>query len=215
MNTPVLIIETISFLASGTLFFQVSTPTFLRYFFVFLLLTIVVESSVLVKVGINVILLYNFFSAFEFVFYLFILMNIIQNPRIKKAILHILWIYPVSVVVNVFLFQVNVFHSITYTIGCLLTVASCIYYFLEIFRKPGSINLLREPAFWLCTGLLFYYTCSFLLLGLYNYIQGLPKVIISHIYTILTIMNFLLYILFSIAFLCRIKIRRRMLDVKG
>src|SRR5687767_13697466 len=100
MNIPVLIIESICLLASVTLFFQVSAPRFLKSFFLFLLLTIIVESTVLVKLGINVIQLYNFFTALEFEFYLFILMHIIRSPKVKKAIIYTLWIYPASVAVN-------------------------------------------------------------------------------------------------------------------
>ncbi len=56
---------------------------------------------------------------------------------------------------NIYFVQVNVFPPTTYSLGCLLIVGICIYYFYELFHLPSSVNLLREPAFWICTGLLF------------------------------------------------------------
>src|SRR5438105_2271988 len=128
MNVPILLIEVLSFVISITLFFQVSVPLYLKLFSTFLLMTLIVEITAwkLVTFGINVTLLYNFFTAFEFEFYLFVLRGIIQNFRIKKVISQVLWLYPVLVFLNVSLIQKNAFHSVTYSIGCLLVVAACI-----------------------------------------------------------------------------------------
>jgi hypothetical protein len=209
MNGPILVLETVCFLASLTLFFQVGIPSYLKLFTLFLLITIAVEYFVPRFVPtLYATILYNIFTAFEFEFYLYIIQRIIYSNKIKKVIYYGLWLYPATVLVNVFLIQYGKFHTITYSLGCLLTVAATIYYFFEIFRSPGSVNLLREPAFWICTALLFYYTCTFALVGLWNYLQGLPTVIYKNVKTILTVLNFLLYTLLSIAFLINIRVRK-------
>ena len=213
MNIPVFIIELICFMASLTLFTRETTPRYLRLFTVFLLITIVVESgsAKLEADGLDIIPIYNIFTAFEFEFYLLMIRFIVHSRRVKKIMLWLLLIYPVLVLLNVMFVQQGYFHTYTYSVGCVLVVASSMYYFFEIFRLPTSVNLVREPAFWLCTALLFYYCCTFTCVGLWNQMDGLPKVILNNVSNILTILNFLLYSLFSIAFLCHIRIRKHAL----
>lgn len=213
MNIPVFIIELICFMASLTLFTRGTTSWYLKLFTGFLLITIVVESgsAKLEADGLNIIPIYNIFTAFEFEFYLLMIRFIVHSRRVKKIMLLLLFLYPVLVLLNVMFIQVGDFHTITYSLGCLLVVACSMYYFFEIFRLPTSVNLVREPAFWLCTALLFYYCCTFTLVGLWNQLEGLPQVILKNVRNILTILNFLLYSLFSIAFLCHIRIRKHAL----
>lgn len=197
-------------MASFTLFIQASIPRYLKSFPFFMLITLVVEitGSLLGKHTVAINLLYCFFTAFEFVYYLLLIKYIIYNQKIKKTISWILAVYPVLVVIDVFFIQPREFHSITYSLGCLLVVLACIYYFLEIFQSKYSVNLVKEPAFWICTALLFYYCCTFPLFGVWNLLKGLPGIILQNLNTILTILNYLLYSLFSIAFLCRIRVRK-------
>jgi hypothetical protein len=67
----------------------------------------------------------------------------------------------------------------------------------------------KEPAFWICSGLLFFYTCSFPLFGLWNHLHGLPRIILRNLAAVMQFLNVLLYSLFSIAFLCRIRIQKK------
>ena len=204
------IFEIICFLASLTLFFQASIPKYLKTFSFFLLITVGVEfaNMLLVKTEKVSVLLYNIFTTFEIVFYLFIISCCIYNLKIRKVIWWIIAIYPVLVFINRTFFQIKTFHTSTYSLGCLFIVAACVYYFLELFQSTRSVNLLQEPAFWICSGLLFFYTCSFPLFGLWNHLHGLPGIILRNLFAILQVLNVLLYSLFSIAFLCRVRLRR-------
>jgi hypothetical protein len=176
------------------------------------LVTVIIEiiGWRLVVNGINATLLYNLFTTLEFEFYLFLLYNIIQNPRFRKVILYCICFYPVLVIANISLIQVNTFHSITYAFGCLLIVTVCIYYFLELFQYSKSIDLKREPAFWMCSGLLFFYCCSFPLFGLLNFIHDVSGVIMRNLASIVMILNILLYSAFIVAFLCNLKAKNEL-----
>jgi len=213
MDLRIISVEAICFLMSLTLFFQVKALSYLRWFPFFLLLTVVVEvGSWTFRKYLNLVLLYNLFTAFEFDFYLFTILLIIKSAKVKRIILYTISVYSLLVILNVSFVQIRHFHTITYSIGCLLVVAACIYYFFEIFQSPQSVHLTREPAFWICSGLLFYYCCTFPLVGLWNQFHGLPRVIHKNIKTILSLLNILLYSLFSIAFLCRIHLRKPQLS---
>jgi len=207
-----LCIVAICFLASLTVYFNSkSSDTYLKLFPPFLMITLFVEllGLYLRNKNQNNLALFNFFTVFEFCFYLWVISLIISNKKIKKLIRVILVIYAFTAITNIlFIQKMKMFHTVTYSLGCLLIVSFCIYYFLELFRLPKSIKLKNDPAFWLCSGLLFYYCCGFPLFGLINFVNGLPRLIIKNFQTIVTIMNILLYSLFTIAFLCRIKTRK-------
>lgn len=175
-----------------------------------MLITLIVEVSawLLIKYKINVTLLYIVFTSFEFMFYLFVIAYSIYNLKVRKIILWLLAVYPVLVLLNRLFIQHKSFHTITYSIGCLLVVAACILYFFELFQSTHSVNLIKEPAFWICSGLLFFYCCTFPLIGLWNYLHNLPGIILRNLNYILTFLNILLYSLFSIAFLCKLRYRR-------
>ena len=202
----------ISFLASLSVYFiSKSSPFYLKLFPPFLLATLIVESFGAYLPSINKpnVWLYNFFTVFEFCFYLFVIILIINNNRTKKIIRIILILYPTITIVNIiFIQQMKAFHTVTYALGCLLIVIFCICYFLELFKNPKSVKLKNNPAFWICSGLLFFYCCGFPLYGLTNFISGISKLIIRNFFSIIIILNIFLYSLFTIAFLCRLKIRK-------
>jgi hypothetical protein len=194
------------FLVSLSVFFnQTKNYFYLKILSPFLLLTFIAEiiGSYWASIGKNNLTFYNFFSTFEFCFYLIFLSLLIKAKRVKKIIFAITFLYAVSAFVNIiFIQQMKSFHSATYSMGCLLVVAFCIYYFFELFRFPKSNRLQFNPGFWICTGLLFYYCCGFPLFGLANlWIQN-TKLLSNTFSEISSLINIFLYSLFTIGFLC-------------
>ena len=200
----------LSLLASLFIVSSKDIPPFLKLFPFFLFLTLLVELTGAFLMATNNTPLYNFFSIFEFIFYLYIIKNIIHNKRIRKIITIVMVLYPIAALINIFfiLGSVNKLHITTYSLGCLLIVIFSIYYFYELFKSTASVNLKREPAFWIITGLLFFYTCSFPIFGFANFISA---VIAKNIGGVLVIINVILYVLFAVAFLCRTRIQRSLL----
>jgi len=177
----------------------------------FLILSFLVEiiGEVRNNKGLNDLMMYNVFNVLEFTFYIWIIREIVQNKESKKVIFYVLLLYPIIDLVNIFFIQGTThFHTITYALGCLLIVILCIYYFFELFQSPSSVNLLRQPAFWICSGLLFFYCCSFPIFGFSNFLTLLPKVFIRNIRTIIILLNVFLYSMFTLAFLCRFRIMK-------
>jgi hypothetical protein len=203
----------LGFLVSLTIAFRRENVLYLRLFSPFLMTTAIVEVLgfyLLVRRENNTIL-YNLFSIVEFLFYFFVLNRIIHNRTAKRIIFQISWIYALLSVANIiFVQKITVFNTMTYSLGCLLIAAVCIYYFLELFQLPHAVNLARQPAFWICSGLLFYYACSFPLFGFANFIRSWPYVIVKNLATLIDILNIFLYSSFTVAFLCRVKTRKSM-----
>jgi hypothetical protein len=200
----------VSFLVSLFVYLRVNKVSYLKWFPLFLFSTVVIEcvGIYLANKGKSNTVLYNFFTLFEFSYYIILISQAINTRKAKKILYSVVAIYLVIALFNIFFIQKNVFHSITYSLGCLLVVACSVYYFFELFQQPKSSSLLREPAFWICTGLLFYYSCSFPLMGAINFLNVIPPLLFNNAITFLTILNILLYSLFTIAFLCQLKIRK-------
>ncbi len=187
-----------------------SKPIYLQLFPFFLLISLIIDvvanyAIYILKKKSN-LFIYNPFTAFEFVFYIWLLRAIIRNKLVKNILIVLLVLYPIGAGINIYFFQgTHGFHSITYALGCLLIITFSTYYFYELFLIPEPVNLLFEPAFWICTGLLFFYSCTFPLFGLSNIVTSLPRIIINNIEIIINMLNSLLYLMFSIAFLCTIR----------
>lgn len=179
----------------------------------FLLLTLVVEivGWQLSEKALNNADLYNFFSVAAFTYYMYLLMEVVYSRKAKKAILTVMAIYAVISLCNIlFIQKINSFHTMTYSLGCLLIVVISMYYFYEILQAPRSIDLKKEPAFWIAAGLLFFYICTLPVLGVLNYLFSIPGAIARSLEQIIAILNVLLYSLFTIAFICRISFRKSM-----
>ena len=201
----------LSILSGLTVFAQANSPTYLKIFPFFLLLTLINElvAGYLINQGEFTTELYNFYNVVHFGFYIFLLSKILKNPYAQKVVLYILIGYLVFSIGNLLFFQsIHTYNSITYALGCLLVVSLCIYYFFELFRQKYLVRLTREPSFWIVTGLLFYFTCSFPLLASINFMAKVPEIIINNLQTLIQLMNILLYSLYTVAFLCRIKIQK-------
>ena len=201
-------------IAGAIVYFKKGTPVFLRALPVYLLITFTVEyiGQWMNDNGRATVTLYNVFTTIEFVFYFWMLRHMVKNARAKKLLHHSLWLYPVLVILNKLLLQKGLqFHTITFSLGGLLIVMATITYFFELFQFGKPVNLVREPSFWICSGLLFFYACTFPLYALINFLQDPSNIIIKNIASILAIVNILLYSSFIIAALCRIRIRKSFL----
>jgi hypothetical protein len=114
----------------------------------------------------------------------------------------VIFLYTVAAICNiVFIQKMKTFHTVGYSVGCLLVVIFCINYFFELFQLPKSVNLVNNPAFWICSGLLFFYCCGFPLYGFIKLWTNVPLVV-KNFNAIISLLNIFLYSLFTIAFLC-------------
>ena len=188
-------------------------PVYMKFLPVFLFLTFILEviGWQLGQQGINNSIYYNFYSILTFIYYMYIIHQILRSGWVKRIIVICMIVYPIIALVNIFFIQgPHVFHTMTYSVGSLLTIIFCVYFFYELFRIPHSISLKVHPGFWIVTGLLFFNACTLPFIGLANYIYQFSPVLINNLQSILSFLNVLLYLLFTIAFLCRLRFQRSM-----
>ena len=203
------------FLISLTVYLRKPIPIYLRYIPLYFFCLMIVDKAVdyTYDHGIHNNFILNTWSIIEFSFYFFILREIIGSMRIKKRILYIIIVYAILSFINLIFFQSNdLFNPINFTIGTVITVILCIYYFFELFQKTEAHSLSRLPSFWIVSAILFNVVLIFPIFALVSFMNSLSKanlktsmIIFNNIVAIFNIISVLTYILYSIGFLCRIR----------
>lgn len=192
--------------------FQKDPPRYLNTFIVYILLTITVEVvawwySIHNKRN---LIFYNFYAIINFTYLIFLLRSFMTNRKMINVMGVLMVIYPVLTLINLFLIQGlnTIFNTYTFLSGCIIVVTASICYFYERIKYPGPHSLLKDPTFWVSTGLLFFYTCSPPLTGVLNAISLMPFYNYKTLYFINLMINIILYLLFSISFICNLIFRR-------
>lgn len=194
----------------GLLFYQKITPRYIRLFIPFLALTLFVEIANsynwLWFKGPN-LWFFNIFTIIEFIFYFFIFYFSIKNHKIKKLVLFSIPFYVLAACINIFFIQgIFNFHTISYRIASVMIIIYCYLYFRQLLKMDISINILRDPMFWICTGLLFFYSGFFFYFSAFEYIAYTKSVYNLTLWKILSrSLNILLYSSFFIALICNLK----------
>jgi hypothetical protein len=203
------------FLISLSVFAQKPVPVYLRlfplYFFLLMIEDLAIEYTT--PLGIHNTIIPNTSGIAEFSFYFFVIKSTIVNERVKKLIFYTTITFVVFAVINLFFIQRNdLFNPINFTIGTVITVAFCIYYYFELFQKTEAQSLTRHSSFWIVSGILSNVVLSFPIFALISFMDNLSKanqktsmIVFNNIEAIFNIISVLTYILYSIGFLCRIR----------
>lgn len=207
-----------TFLISLMIFFQKPNPFWLKMFPIYFFFAAVsgFYSEWLVSHGHYNTGVANVWGTLEFCFYYYVFHEIISDKRTRRYIFILAILYGLFAFINILFIQKKIgFNAVNYSIGSLLVVLFSIYYFIELFQKTLVQSLSRSPAFWIASALLFgtvlnfpYYTMSSFMETMNKANADRYKFIISHMAAIGNIILTLSFILFSIAFLCRIRIRK-------
>lgn len=185
--------------------------TIMIYFIPFLVVTVLVELSAkwLWLERSQKFVLFNLFTAAEFVFYSLVFRYHLTNKLLRKIIVLLIPIYLLLFFLNVTMLQQlnSTFHSYTFLLGSFfMVVYSCFFLYESILPESISIKLSQQPFFWVCIGLLIFYLGSVIINALVEYLTNSDfkeqGIIIYQ--NITNSLNVILYGSFSTAFfLCR------------
>ncbi len=158
--------------------FKALKSTKMVYFIPFLLITVIVEFigflSISIKDKQQNYWLYNIFTAFEFLFYAYMFSENFKLPILRKFSFAFM---PILVLFSVFNYQYlqgpDHFHTYTLLLGSFFIVFFCCCYFYEwVLPEQITQNLLKQPFFWICVGLLLFYLGSVIINALYEYLRS-------------------------------------------
>lgn len=195
----------LSFIASLVVFAHKGRPLYLKLFSPFLLITLIVEiiSHNFALRGIDNSFLYHLFFPIEFTFYLYIAYNILSSKRVKKAIAIMTVIYLVTIIIYYSVAEIGKFPVVAYCGGAMLIIFFYAFYYREIIRLPIHLTPKREEGFWIFSGVLLYYLATFPIWLCVRFMDSFSKGTLDYFSTLLMLMNYVLYITFIIAFLCK------------
>ncbi len=147
----------------------------------------------------------NIYSVIELCYFTFTLYLIINKTFILRLVYVIASVCLIDIL---FIHGLKTFHTYSYALSVLIIVYLCIYYYYLTFKEAQVVNLLKEPSFWVVTGLLVFYATSLSVTGIFNYIAELPKEMILLARNILLSVNGVFYFILIIAFICQIDTRK-------
>ncbi|OYU56164.1 MAG: hypothetical protein CFE25_02665 [Chitinophagaceae bacterium BSSC1] len=182
------------------------------YFIPFLLLTVIVEfvGYLAVTYGIKNrnYWIYNIFNLIEFLFYAYLFAS---NFQLKFLRLLAYASMPVLILFSslnyIYIQGSENFHTYTLLLGSFFMVFFCCCFFYEwVLPEQITQNLIRQPFFWICVGLLLFYLGSVIINALFEYLRSSDMIQEGkRIYVFINrSLNIILYTSFSISFLiCR------------
>jgi hypothetical protein len=206
------------FIVSLSVFVLKPTPSILKYYPVYFFggLVMNIFQEYTSNRGIHNTGVVNAYAIVDFSFLFLVLRSFIINPKVRKFILFIIVIFDLFAAINLIFIQKKVgFNPINFTIQSLISALLCIYYFIELFQKTEAPSLYRLPAFWITSAIFFNVVLSFPMFALLSFMNELTrtnqvsfKIIFKNIGTIYYIITILTYTLYSIGFLCVIRINK-------
>jgi hypothetical protein len=151
----------------------------------------------------NNLFIYNSFRIVEFALLPLMFQYKLTNGKLKHAIKYIIGGVFLVYIINLVFFQgLYVFNTYTIIVGRIALIFITLTFFFELLQKVETTSLYREPMLWISTGILFYSVGSFLIHGLYDLQLHFSQDLSIKIWAINSVLNLMLNILYSIAFLC-------------
>lgn len=144
-------------LVASVIFWHRIKHTHLRWFLPFLLFIVLIELSgryIRKELHLPNAWLYNISVPIEYCFYTFILWAYFKSAKVRRITAAFLLCFFLFCLANMFFvqgfrkFNTNILKVASFA----MIVLSCLY-FTELMRLEHQVDLLREPMFWIVTGL--------------------------------------------------------------
>jgi len=173
------------------------------------LLLILVTSIVaicLMKAGVrNNLFLFHIYTPIEYTILGLLYRNAVAGTLLKKIITtSIPFFIVLSIVFSAFVQKTDENNSFTTIIESLLILSWSLFYLREVLLLQQVTHLHRFPMFWICVGILFYFTGSLITEGMLNYLIKHSLPLARRMYNIGYIFKYLLFILLMIGAWCQI-----------
>jgi hypothetical protein len=186
-------------------------PAYLALFTCYLLLTLVIECVgwSYKKANSNNLTMYNLYGVVHLTYAIYLLSSFLQPGRAKQVFTWIMLFYPAFALLNIYFIQgPRHFGTYSYIVGAVIVVVCSINYFYQRIKFPGRDNLLRDPSFWIATGLLFFNAITVPYLGIVNFLANIPQYAYKTFSNINAVLSIILYSLFCISSVCSLNFRK-------
>ena len=158
----------------------------------------------------------NVWTSIEFCFDFFIIREILVNTKTRRIIIYLIIFFALFASTHLYINREKIgFDAVNYTIGTIIITILCICYYIELFQKSADISLARQPAFWIVSGIFFNAVLNFPLFVMETFMEEsthfhteASRILFNNLGTIGDMILIMGAILYSIGFLCRIRISK-------
>lgn len=185
-------------------------PGYLKYagffllvtFFVDLLAAAIMFNKALGKKLISNLFLYHILTPIQYIFVSLLYKGYIKSYSIRRVIGVSIFLFPVvSLLISSFIQKITDYNSYSLLLKYCLIVIWVLLYLRQLIVLDYKESLTREPIFWVSTGLLIHSVGNIFVEGVANYLINRYGNYFTNIYYIYSILNYILFIFFGVAFL--------------
>jgi hypothetical protein len=135
--------------------------------FIYLIFKLIVDNLMLyyAAIKVNTVIYFNVNVLVRYIFLSGMFFYKLETPHLKKYIVYSMWVFAFFCIcdfiyINPNLDNLHDHKALLYstTLECLLMIFWILLYFYETIRSLKISNLLSFPFFWVCSGLLLYYS---------------------------------------------------------
>jgi len=166
--------EIAAFITSGICLMSTKSHKF-RWFFPFLLFMVLVElTGRYLRRELNMETngyLFNFSVPIEYLFYSWLFLKTYQTAWLRKIAEFFIYAFILFCVVIFLLKGIYWFNSIILLTGSIAAILFSCLYFYELLIVEERINLVKEPMFWIATGVLLFNLGEFLYSAFYKLLR--------------------------------------------
>lgn len=203
--------EIAAFLASLAAWRAIRDSRHLRLFPLLLFLIVVVEAYETFfrnKAAISNALLYNIQVPLQYLIYLLIIYHALARPYNKKVILfEMILLAAFTLVTGCFFTPWNQFNVLAYCLGSVLLIIGIVIKFYEMLEQPVGFNFLKDPFFYMLFAFLLFNVATVPYFAMINWLYMVKRSrnILVLLANVMSILNYILYTTYSIAFIWMIR----------
>ena len=215
MNSPLYVVYLCILLVSfvSSIVNRKNLPHPVRLFPLLLFVTFLVEATAFYFQAFrkqSVQPLYHLFLPFLYSGISYIYLKSIEAPPIFKKL--ILYSIPAFIFVHLnlsfFVQKINAPNSYAFMLAAVLIVVWSLSYFYYLLKSKAVLQLSATPLFWISTGNIFFYSGAFFVMGSLSFLLTSNKQLASKLFVVIYVLNYFLYSLYTIGFLCTMWTKR-------
>lgn len=147
----------------------------------------------------NNVMMYHIFEPIEFFLICFAFWNEIKHKAIFLMVIGNI----IFALINSFFIQhyLTSFNSNAYALESFLSILLALWYLYRLLSEKTSFNFTNYPMFWISVGFMIFNVINLFILGTHNAIANVYPQIGFIFRTVRFVSNYLLYILFIVAFI--------------
>jgi hypothetical protein len=183
--------------------------SFWKWLVVYIATIVFIETLGLIFIGYDLIVwnryLYKFIGLpIQFLFFTWLINRALDGAYRRWA-----WLASAGYIISIvaeelwFINQDLPFFSFSYMIGCIVLLVNVLLYLGNLVRSERMLSYKQDLGFWVCMGIISFYIATFPFYGLFNTLATKKY---QHIHIacswISCFLDYLMYLLFAIGFIC-------------